>query len=237
VPRAVLSCGVVGGKTVNDVQEKVADVWDSGAASYDLQTKRNGYFNFVSAWVGKHGRDFDDRDQCRILDLGCGSGLNVKLLRELRQGISAEGIDISEAMILGVRAENIYEQLYCQTLDKAFPQIKSNSADLVIAFGFLEFLTDVWTCLSECQRVLKDEGTLWATFQRFENDDSGSPPRHIVASGVRITGYTAGEILHMMQRLGFLVISMDPVVGYITKNGFQCPYFVLRAKKHAKAIE
>jgi predicted TPR repeat methyltransferase len=174
--------------------------------------------------------ELKDMQECRVLDLGCGTGLNVKLLCEHRGGIHAEGIDVSPRMIERAQATGKYERLSIQDLEHRLPSVASDSFDLVVAFGFLEFLTDIHTCLSECRRALKDNGALWATLRRFEPEDIFSPPRVIAGSHPQV-GYSASEILYMMSCLDMRVTGLDSVVGYLTVNGFACPYYVLQARK------
>ena len=213
----------------NNTGERIAEVFDGYAEVYDDITTKAEYF--ISAWIPRHIQDIGALDQCSVLDLGCGTGLNVKVLCEQREGIHAEGVDVSPHMIEKARAGKQYQKLYVHDLTKPLPYISSASFDLVMAMSFLDYLPDVSTCLSECYRFLKSNGTLWASFRRFEAEDEGSPPRHVTAYGLKFTGYSAGEIRHMMQRAGICVITVDALTGYITPGGFPCPYYVVRARK------
>jgi SAM-dependent methyltransferase len=134
-------------------------------------------------------------------------------------------------MLEHARATNRYETLHTHDLHNALPDISSDTFDLVVAFGCLELLSDIGVCLSECRRVLKVNGTLWASFRRFEAEDEGSPPRQMSVGGINFTGYSAGQILHTMSYLDMRVSALDAVIGYITGTGFACPYYVLRARK------
>lgn len=208
--------------------ERIVEVFDDVAETYDDLTIKAGYF--ALEWIPRHIQDIAGLDQCEVLDLGCGTGLNVKVLCEQRDGIRAAGVDLSPKMLEKARSSNRYQKFYTHDLTKPLPDISSGSFDLVIAMSFLDYLPDVSTCLSECHRVLKPNGTLWASFRRFE-DDEGSPPRHVTAKGLDWAGYSAGEILQMMQRAGMSVIGVDAVTGYITTTGFACPYYIVRARK------
>lgn len=211
--------------------ERVAAFFDCGAEVYETRATKGEHFPF--AWIPRHIQDIEAVDQCQVLDLGCGIGLNVKLLSERRGGIRAEGIDISPKALELARTSNRYDRLYARDLTKPLPDISSESFDLVIAISFLDFLTEaeVGTCLSECHRVLKPNGTLWASFRRFEWEDEGSPPRVVSVNGIHLIAYSAGEILNMLQRAGLYLIGLDALTGYITRTGFPCPYYVVRARK------
>jgi predicted TPR repeat methyltransferase len=212
-----------------NTSERMTEIFDGVAELYDDIATKAEYF--ASAWIPRHIQDIEGLDQCEVLDLGCGPGLNVRVLCEQRSGIHADGVDVSPNMLEQARANNRYRRLYAHDLATPLLNISPESFDLVIAFALLELLTDVSACLSECRRVLKSNGTLWASFRRFEVEDEGSPPRHVTVKGLHWAGHTKAEILQMMQRAGMTVIGVDAISGYITGAGFACPYYVVRARK------
>jgi SAM-dependent methyltransferase len=202
----------------------IADLYDEAASKWSR--------HFAPEWIGKRVHDLDGLSECRVLDLGCGTGMVVKCLSEHREGIHAEGVDVSPKMLEYARATGRYEKLYTLDLHNGLPEIASEAFDLVVAFACLEHLFHPFPCLTETYRVLKVEGRLWASFKAFEADDDGSPPRRRAFRGdLTQTGYSAAEILHMMRFLNMRLIALDLVVGYITSSGLGCPYYVLRAQK------
>lgn len=209
--------------------EQVADVFDSVAGLYDDIATKSEYF--PSTWIPQHILDIETLSQCEVLDLGCGTGFNVRVLGEQRGGICADGVDVSPKMLEQARANNRYRRLYAHDLTKPLSQISSGSFDLVIAFSLLDYLTHADALLSECHRVLKPNGTLWASFRRFDPEDEGSPPRHVTVKGLHWVGYSKGEILEMVQGAGMHVIGIDALTGYITLAGFDCQYYIVRARK------
>lgn len=216
-------------ETTPRMVERVAEYFDGAAEHYERNMQKAEYFS--PAWIAKRAHDFEEIPECRVLDLGCGTGINVKALFGQRGGIRAEGVDVSPKMLAQAQATGRYERLYAHDLNTVLPSVPSDAFDLVVAFGFLELLPDISVCLSECCRVLKVNGTLWASFRCFEAGDEGSPPRHMCVDGNDLRGYSAEEILQMMRHLEMSVTSLDAVVGYITRSGFACPFYVLRARK------
>jgi predicted TPR repeat methyltransferase len=214
---------------MSHIREQVTQAFDAWADRYDHDMKKAQYFS--PDWIARHVYDLDCAQVCRVLDLACGTGLNCKALWALRAGIRADGIDASTKMLEQARSTNSYERLYTHDLNTPLPNALSDTFDLVIAFGFLELLSDVGACLAECRRVLKVGGTLWASFRRFEADDERSPPRQMSIGGMNVIGYSADEILHMMSSLDFRVSTFDPVIGYITDTGFPCTFYALSARK------
>jgi len=207
----------------------VKELFDELAQGYDERIKRNGYF--APGWVTAHAGELEDRPEFRVLDLACGTGLNVRVLAGRRKGIRADGIDLSPKMLELARASALYERLYVRDLNYRLPDIPSESFDLVIAFGFLEWLDYVGPCISECHRLLKPNGILWATFRRFEAGDEASPRRQVEIAGGRLTGYSAAEIVHVLNQLDLHIVKLEETTGYLTSTGFPCPYYVLRAAK------
>ena len=214
---------------MNQTRERLAQVYDSRADEYDAAMRKAQYFS--PEWIARHIYDIDEVSECRVLDLACGTGINVKALSSLRPGIHADGIDVSSKMIEHARSTNKYDGLFVQDLNTPLLDIPSDTFDLVIAFGVLELLSNISVCLSECRRVLKVNGTLWVSFQRFELDDERSPPRQMTIGGINLTGYSEDQILHTMSSLPMRVTSIDTVIGYITVTDFACPFYVLSARK------
>jgi len=210
------------------VNAGIAEAFDAMEPVYDEHVRRIGYF--APEWIDRHAGDFPGEGEFQVLDLGCGTGSNVEELCKRRGTVRAEGVDVSPKMIERARSTGRYEKLYTRDLNFAL-EIPSDTFDLVIAFGFSEWLTDLNTCLSEGHRVLKPGGALWASFRRFEAGDEGSPPRFFDTPCGRLSGHSAGEILHMMSRLKMSVTGLDAVTGYTTTAGFTCPYYIVRSRK------
>jgi SAM-dependent methyltransferase len=205
--------------------------WDAVAFAYDERIKRTKYFDFASAWIAERVHELTIQSEFRVLDLGCGTGLNVDLLTHGGWKIQADGVDISLSMLERARVSGLYRQLHAHDLHLPLTHVASDEYDLIIAFGVFEFLSNPYVCLAECRRLLKKNGTLWATFQRFEAGDTGSPPRSRRLNGIEIRGISAGEILHAISNLSLKVIELKSVTGYVTQNGFACPYYALHARK------
>ena len=214
---------------MNQINTGITEIFDAEADRYDDSLHIIQYFPLK--WIAEHAHDLGSTAKCRILDLGCGTGLNVRLLREHCAGIQADGVDISSGMLKHARISGLYERLYSHDLNYPLPDIPSDTYDIAVAFGFFEHLSQVSVCLSECRRALKINGKLWASFQRFEADDPASPPRRTFIGKVGFTGYSAAEILRMMSILDMRVIALDPLAGYVTGTGFPCPYYILQAQR------
>jgi len=217
------------GKLFMSEVAKIAELFTESAPQYTAITEAVEYF--CPKWIAQNVHQFENLRELRVLDLACGSGLNVKALSQERAGIRAEGVDVASGMLSIARATGLYEKLYNCDLNTRLSEIPSETFDLVMVFGVLLFLNDVPLCMSECSRVLKPGGTLWATFRAFEEDDMGSPPRHLRQGGLMINGYSAAEILHTMRRSALGLTALDLVVEHTSPTGFPVMCYLLQAHK------
>lgn len=104
-----------------------------------------------------------DKAGVTAVDLGCGSGRHLKLLSET--GISRIiGLDASYGALLLSRKSCLSHLV--QGDNKNLP-LKSNSADIIIAWGSLHYneKPDLATMLSEILRILKQGGHFFATLR------------------------------------------------------------------------
>jgi SAM-dependent methyltransferase len=90
----------------------------------------------------------------RILDVGCGTGANLKLLQSYGDAV---GVDISEQAIGFCRARGITQNraFLASALDLPFPD---SQFDLAVSFEVLCNLSDDETAFREIARVLKPGG-------------------------------------------------------------------------------
>jgi SAM-dependent methyltransferase len=101
----------------------------------------------------------------RVLDLGCGTGIVARLLRERLGGAaSLTGLDVSPAMIAKARAlapDIAWHEGNAMTLPFA-----DHSFDLVLSQQMLQFVPDRAAALREIRRVLVPGGRLIASTWR-----------------------------------------------------------------------
>jgi 2-polyprenyl-3-methyl-5-hydroxy-6-metoxy-1,4-benzoquinol methylase len=94
----------------------------------------------------------------RILDIGCGTGLNAHHLAA--QGHSVVGLDLSPVAIEQFRAKG-FEGIVCDVADGV--PLMDGSFDLVFTSEVIEHVADTAMFLSEAHRLLKDDGVLILT--------------------------------------------------------------------------
>jgi len=116
-----------------------------------VQTRRN---------VGKRKTRlsfFDLNNKQKILDLGCGDGLNIKVLRKM--GIkNIVGVDISQDLINKAKILNPKNKFYKTSADKL--PFKNNTFDIVLVDSVFHHLMSYPKPVSEIDRVLINGGKL-----------------------------------------------------------------------------
>lgn len=95
--------------------------------------------------------------QDKVLDLGCGDGLNIKLLRQM--GVSnIWGVDISDHLLKLARLNNPGTKFYLASADKL--PFKNGEFDIILIDSTFYHFFDNSKSLREIRRVLKKAGRL-----------------------------------------------------------------------------
>ncbi len=104
-----------------------------------------------------------------VLDLGCGSGLFLKMVHAKSTAIT--GIDLSDELLSIARQRNPDAGLFNQDMNDL--PFADKSFDLVTGFNSIQYAGDVHHVLAEIKRVLKDDGKLvigvWGTAAECES--------------------------------------------------------------------
>lgn len=114
----------------------------------------------------------------RILDLGCGDGLNAVFFKKYFPGMQYEGLDISKESIFlakqTIQKRNISFNMYD---GKTIP-FEDNTFDIILIACVLHHVSydKHYELLKECQRVLKGQGHLYI----FEHNPFNPLTRKIV---------------------------------------------------------
>jgi SAM-dependent methyltransferase len=109
--------------------------------------------------------DFDAQRGRRVLDVGCGTG--VDLVRFARAGAEATGVDAASSAISLARANLAHRDLPARLAVADGEQLPFPDAtfDYVFAHGVLQYTANDRRLADECRRVLRPAGT--AFFQGY----------------------------------------------------------------------
>ena len=164
-----------------------------------------------------------------IVDLGCATGLLGEILIKKYPDTRLVGYDISPAMIELAEKKNIYDQLIVQDLNFSLSAIQLETVDLMVGFGFSEFLEQPIKLLQNLSELLSLEGRVFLSFQEYWPDNATLAPRTTHSGKVTHHAYSKSEVLEMFLKAGFSVNKIESVVGYVSNSGFKCPYLFVDA--------
>ena len=94
-----------------------------------------------------------------MLEIGSGGGQGVFLLSQKASSVIASDIDEKNLSFL-LKGYSSHEKIIIKKLDAENIDLPENSVDVLIAFEIIYYLSDIYTFLNECKRVLRDEGVL-----------------------------------------------------------------------------
>jgi len=149
----------------------------------------------------------------RVFDLGCGDGIQAKIIKEAISGITINGCDISPAAV--EKSGQHLESVYVHNIDVEDLPEESGSYDLVLCVAVLEHLYDVLHAINEIRRILKPGGHTIIqvpnlSFWRFRLEvlfgripSILSDPRHLQCFNKQVlTGMLEGRGLLVEQAFG-----------------------------------
>ncbi len=127
----------------------------SDGNTYYMNSRRDGVLKYLNS--------LNLSNKNTILELGYGAGQNARyFIPKCRKYI---GVDISLPLAKFARNKNKKSvnngkaKFLVGSMDKKL-KIKSNSIDVIIIVGALQYVININFCMNECKRVLKDNGHL-----------------------------------------------------------------------------
>lgn len=138
-------------------QQRQEQYWGEISTSYD-DLYQSKWSRFENAWVSRRLSFVRELAWPTVIDLGCGTGLGRRLLRDVNPAIRYVGVDISAAMARLTADPEDDAKVIVGAMDD-LSALADDSADVVIAlFTSLSFAYDTSAVLTEVGRVLRAGG-------------------------------------------------------------------------------
>ncbi|MEX0621986.1 MAG: class I SAM-dependent methyltransferase [Candidatus Woykebacteria bacterium] len=174
------------------IKENLKEIYNRLASGWTAQATwgHEGIQKFIRS-VGKG----------RVLDLGCGSGIQAKLLQDA--GFEVVGVDFAERMIKEAKKKVPGpEFLVMDILNLSFP---ANSFDGIFARASLLHIKkkDIGQVLEKLNEILKGNGIIYIALKEGEGEREVSHPER----GTRFFAfYRKAEIKRLLEEAGFEVL-------------------------------
>ena len=81
--------------------EKMSDFFEARLDGYDEHMMTN--IEYANEFYPFTARQLPTEENCRVLDLGCGTGLELEFYYQLNPSVKVTGIDLSEGMLSALR--------------------------------------------------------------------------------------------------------------------------------------
>lgn len=140
---------------MSETSNKVKEAYNEWAEVYDTNENRTRDLNAKT--IRQESFSFKNK---RILEIGCGTGLNTQYL--IQQAGQVVGLDISEKMLSKARGRIHHKNTMFVQGDITKPwNFESESFDFIVANLVLEHIEQLSHAFTEANRVLTSGGTFY----------------------------------------------------------------------------
>jgi len=184
---------------------------------YECITTSYGSYYEADKWEFRQAIKDVRRNRCRrVLDIGCGSGYFLDLLRNRLPDVEAFGFEFNSDMANLVRSKghNVFEGASAEIV---LNTQKAESFDAVCIFQLLEHVSDPMELFRVAQRLLKPDGVLIVAVpdnagpvKYFATALTELPPHHL-------SRWRASTFRAALPRLGFKIqrIAYEPLPDFL----------------------
>lgn len=185
-------------------------------AGYKLETNHWWYLGRRKIIEKLIDKIVQPKEKLKILDVGCGSGGNIKFLQKFGKVI---GVDNSKMAISFCRRNNLKNVLLGDAVRLPF---NKNSFDLITSLDLLEHVKDDQKALKEFNRVLKPGGHLLITVPALKIlwSDFDIPSKHY-------RRYEKKELKIKIKNVGFKITKLSFINFFLF-----LPIFLIRSAQN-----
>ena len=208
-------------------KNKQGELWGTAPEDWALYLEIT-FIPLYKKIINKSGLSANDN----LLDIGCGSGLFMKMAGT--KGAITNGIDLSPELLRIARHRNPLSTLVNQDMEQL--SFDEKKFDLVTGFNSLQYAGDIAALLLEIKRVLKDDGKLaigiWGTSAECEALKVLASVASVLPEPV--AGSPGPLALSETGRVEELLISAG--MNIIEKGTIECPWYFSSLDEAIKGI-
>ena len=148
----------------------------------DFHSNRGSNLVFKDVRFVKFLKEFENKSNQRILEIGCSDGLLLSHLASLNNEVW--GVDV-DSIATDIAKSRGLKNIYCKSLEDFIVDCKKESIvfDYILAFDVIEHLTDPTMVIRKLESLLSDQGRMIGTVPNrnrwFANlVDTDFPPHH-----------------------------------------------------------
>lgn len=182
---------------VIDLYERYADQYDQHVTRTLKYRTSDLLFDALARFMPQHWLD--------VVDLGCGTGLFGRLLRQRARKLT--GVDLSPNMLKVARQRMIYDKLFCSDVVE-FLQTQAEAFDLAAAADVLCYIGDLSGVFQTAHGALRPGGFFCFSLEAGEEKDFALGP------SLRYT-HSAAYVRKLAGRHGFRLEAIEP---YVTRQ-------------------
>jgi len=170
-----------------------------------IYSEKGKFFEESHEYMGELLKIFRKTNVKKVLDLGCGSGRHLKFFAE--NGFEVWGMDNAKQGLKQARKilkeNNLKVKLTNSSCYKKFPY-KDNFFDAVISIQVIHHgrLKDIQKCISEIERVIKKDGTIFITVTKNKYHKNNKSEMKLIEpkTYVILSGFEKGVPHHLFSR-------------------------------------
>jgi 2-polyprenyl-3-methyl-5-hydroxy-6-metoxy-1,4-benzoquinol methylase len=154
----------------------------------------------------------------KLLDIGCAAGFFLMVMKDM--GYQTYGVEISDYAARYAQEVMKLAVFRGELQDAQFPD---DFFHVITMWDVLEHLSDFLSTLTECRRIIREEGVLVA-----ETLNVGSLPAkilrcrwHLFTPPYHLSYFSKSTLAMALDKSGFAVLNIIPVQTYVKTLGFK----------------
>jgi 2-polyprenyl-3-methyl-5-hydroxy-6-metoxy-1,4-benzoquinol methylase len=195
--------------------------------------RENTVFNKSYIGLRRDLLKYIQENGCRVLDVGCGIGINGKYLKENGIASYVVGIEIDDSMA-EVARDTVDEIIVADLNRKAIEELGLNvNFDYILLGDILEHLLDPWSILKDLSNKLNKKGTIIISLPNIQHIETflqiyvnGAWPfnNRGIFDRTHVRFFTYSNIIDLIDDAGLHVIKCEKKFRYRDAIGSNFPF-------------